>query len=58
MGKSQFKFAADQIIDQCIERAYRTYTDSDYYWAYRTLFEEFDNKFDLDKFHDYIKKRI
>jgi hypothetical protein len=58
MGKSQFKFAADQVINQCIGRALRNHKDSDYYWAYVHLFTEFNNKFDQDKFDDYIIKRI
>ena len=58
MGKSQFKFAADQVIDNCIERNLRNPKDSDYYWAYVNLFTEFGNKFDLDKFNEYIQKRI
>jgi hypothetical protein len=58
MGKSQFKFAADRVVQDCKDRELNTFTQSNYYWAYRELFEEFDSKFDLDKFHDYIKKRI
>lgn len=58
MGKSQFKFAADQVIDNCIEKKYMMYTQSDYYWAYRALFEKFNYSFDLEKFHSYILKRI
>ena len=56
MGKSQFKFAADIIIDSCIERGIE-YQRSDYYWAYRVLFEKFDDKFDIEKFDKYIEKR-
>jgi hypothetical protein len=56
MGKSQFKFAADIIIDSCIERGIE-YQRSDYYWAYRILFEKFDDKFDIEKFDKYIEKR-
>lgn len=58
MGKSQFKFAADRVIQDCIDKELNTFTQSDYYWAYRALFEEFDNKFDLDRFDEYILKRI
>ena len=58
MGKSQFKWAADQVIDHCREKGYQKPGQSDYYWAYRALFEEFNDKFDSDKFDDYIVKRI
>ena len=58
MGKSQFKFAADQVINHCIERALRNPKDSDYYWAYVNLFSEFNDKFDMDKFDEYILKRL
>ena len=58
MAKSQFKFAADQVVDDCIDKKHMTYTQSDYYWAYRALFEEFNYSFDLDKFQDYIMNRI
>lgn len=58
MGKSQFKFAADIVVQDCKDKELNTFTQSDYYWAYRQFFEEFDSKFDLDKFNDYIKKRI
>lgn len=58
MGKSQFKFAADQVIDDCREKGYQKPMQSDYYWAYRALFEEFNDKFDPDKFDEYIFKRI
>jgi hypothetical protein len=58
MGKSQFKFAADQVVDDCIKHGYRSCANSDYYWAYRSLFEHFNDKFDLDKFEQYILKRI
>jgi hypothetical protein len=58
MGKSQFKFAADQVVDQCIGRGLRNLRDSDFYWAYVNLFTEFSDKFDQDKFDHYIRKRI
>lgn len=56
MEKSQFIFAADIIIDTCIERGIE-YQRSDHYWAYRVLFEKFGNKFDIEKFDKYIEKR-
>ena len=58
MGKSQFKFAADQVVDDCIKKGLRRPEHTDYYWAYVNLFNEFGNKFDLDKFNEYILKRI
>ena len=58
MGKSQFKIAADFVVDHCIERALRNPKDSDYYWAYVNFFTEINDKFDQDKFDDYIVKRI
>ena len=58
MGKSQFKLAADFVVDHCLEKGYRTYADSDYYWAYRLLFENTSSTFDLNKFREYIQKRI
>jgi hypothetical protein len=58
MGKSQFKIAADLVIEHCKENRFILYTDSDFYWAYRRFFKEIDSKFDLDKFNDYINKRI
>jgi hypothetical protein len=58
MGKSQFKIAADLVIDDCIANGHRYPTASDYYWAYKKFFEAIDSKFDIDKFNDYIIKRI
>jgi hypothetical protein len=58
MGKSQFKIAADLVIEHYKENKFILYTDSDFYWAYVRFFKEIDSKFDLDKFNDYINKRI
>jgi len=58
MGKSQFKIAADLVIEDCKKNGYTYPSASDYYWAYIRFFKEIDSKFDLDKFNDYIIKRI
>jgi hypothetical protein len=58
MGKSQFKFAADQVVDDCIKKGLRDPKHTDYYWAYVNLFTEFNYSFDLDKFNEYILKRM
>jgi hypothetical protein len=58
MGKSHFKIAADLVVDNCIAEAYRFPRESKYYWAYRKFFEAIDSKFDVDKFDNYILKRI
>jgi hypothetical protein len=58
MGKSQFKFAADKVVDDCKHRKLKDYTLSDYYWAYKVLFEEFVPSFKLDNYNEYISKRI
>jgi len=58
MGKSQFKIAADLVVEDCKENGYTYPSASDYYWAYIRFFKEIDSKFDLDKFNDYIIKRI
>lgn len=58
MGKSQFKIAADLVIEDCKENEYVYPTASTYYWAYKKFFEAIDSKFDLNKFNDYIIKRI
>lgn len=58
MGKSQFKIAADLVIDHCISEGYRFPRESEYYWAYRKFFEALNSNFDVDKFDNYILKRI
>jgi hypothetical protein len=58
MGKSQFKIAADIVVNHCLYNGYKVCTESDYYWAYREFFEALDTKFDSDKFGQYINKRI
>ncbi len=58
MGKSQFKIAADLVIEDCQANGYQVATASDYYWAYRRFFESINTNFDSDKFIDYINKRI
>ena len=58
MGKSQFKIAADLVVDDCIANGHRYPGASDYYWAYVNLFTEFNYSFDLTKFNDYILKRM
>jgi hypothetical protein len=58
MGKSHFKIAADLVVDQCITEGYRHYTESEAYWAYVKFFEEIKSNFDLDKFNEYILKRV
>jgi hypothetical protein len=58
MGKSQFKTAADLVIDHCIQEGYRFPRESEYYWAYIKFFEAIDSNFDIDKFDNYILKRI
>ena len=58
MGKSQFKIAADLVVEHCIAEGYTYPSASDYYWAYIRFFKEIDSKFDLDKFDEYIQKRI
>lgn len=58
MGKSQFKIAADLVVDDCITNGYRSPGASNYYWAYRRFFESINSKFDLDKFETYIQNRI
>jgi hypothetical protein len=57
-GKSQLKFACDQVIADCKHRRLKDYTRSDYYWAYLALFAEFIPSFKLDNYNDYISKRI
>ena len=58
MGKSQFKIAADLVVEDCIENGYRAPGASDYYWAYKKFFEAVNGNFDINKFNDYIIKRI
>ena len=58
MGKSQFKIAADLVVEHCIDNGYRTPGESDYYWAYLRFFEEIKSNFDVIKFAEYIQKRI
>ncbi len=58
MTRKHFKYAADQVVDNCIERGLRNPKDLDHYWAYVNLFTEFSDKFDQDKFDEYINKRI
>jgi hypothetical protein len=58
MGKSDFKIAADLVIDHCIAEGYTYPSASDYYWAYKKFFEAAVVNFDIDKFNDYIIKRI
>ena len=58
MGKSQFKLAADLVIQHCMDRGYRFPRESEFYWAYRLLFEEINDKFDASKFDEYILKRM
>ena len=58
MGKAQFKIAADLVIDDCIANGHRTPGASDYYWAYIKFFGEINSNFDIDKFIEYIQKRI
>jgi len=58
MGKSQFKIAADLVVDQCITEGYKLPTDSSYYWAYVNFFNELISTFDQYKFDEYILKRI
>lgn len=58
MGKSQFKIAADLVVDDCIANGHRYPGASDYYWAYVKFFIEINSNFDVDKFIDYIQKRI
>lgn len=58
MGKSQFKAAADLVIEHCTDKGYTSHRESDYYWAYRLLFEQTSNTFDASKFDEYILKRL
>lgn len=58
MGKSHFKTAADLVIDHCKENGYRVFTDSAHYWAYKNFFEIIEVNFDVNKFNDYIIKRM
>ena len=58
MGKSQFKIAADLVVEHCIAEGYRFPRESEYYWAYRKFFEQLNSNFDVDKFDNYIIKRI
>jgi hypothetical protein len=58
MGKSDFKIAADLVVEDCIANGHKYPTASDYYWAYKKFFEASINTFDINKFNDYIIKRI
>lgn len=58
MGKSHFKIAADLVIEDCQANGHAYPTASDYYWAYKKFFEAAAVSFDIDKFNDYIIKRI
>jgi hypothetical protein len=58
MGKSDFKIAADLVVEDCIANGHKYPTASDYYWAYKKFFEASINTFDVNKFNDYIIKRI
>ena len=58
MGKSQFKIAADLVIEHCTDKGYTSHRESEYYWAYRKFFEQLNSNFDVDKFDNYILKRI
>ena len=57
-GKSHFKIAADLVIEDCMANGHQVCTKSQYYWAYILFFEQIKSNFDLDKFNDYINKRI
>lgn len=56
--KSHFKIAADIVVNHCLDNGYRVCTESDYYWAYREFFESIQSNFDVEKFGQYINKRI
>jgi len=58
MGKSHFKIAADLVVEDCQANGHVYPTASDYYWAYKKFFESINSSFDIDKFNDYIIKRI
>ena len=58
MGKSQFKIAADLVVEDCQANGHKYPTASDYYWAYKKFFESCSATFDVNKFNDYIIKRI
>jgi len=58
MGKSQFKIAADLVVEDCQANGHVYPTASDYYWAYKKFFEACSATFDINKFNDYIIKRI
>ena len=58
MGKSQFKIAADLVIEDCQANGHKYPTAADYYWAYKKFFESSSATFDVNKFNDYIIKRI
>jgi hypothetical protein len=58
MGKSDFKIAADLVVEDCITNGHTYPTASEYYWAYKKFFEASINTFDINKFNDYIIKRI
>ena len=58
MGKSQFKIAADLVVEDCKENGYTYPSASNYYCAYVKFFIEINSNFDIDKFNDYIIKRM
>lgn len=58
MGKSQFKIAADLVVEDCLANGYRNPGASGYYWAYIKFFREISTTFDVDRFIEYIRKRI
>jgi hypothetical protein len=58
MGKSQFKIAADLVVDDCKTNGHKFMAASEYYWAYKKFFEQLESKFDIEKFELYIQKRI
>lgn len=58
MNKEHFVYGANKVIQECKDNNLNTFLESNSYWIYVDLFEEFGKKFDKEFFDDYINKRI
>ena len=60
MTKKHFKWAADRIVQACIDDdiSHEAIITCCLYLPYRDMFEEFGKNFDSDRFSDYIINEV
>jgi len=58
ISKKLYIWAASNVINELQDINEKDFRNSNKYWVYLEMFEEFGDSFDITRFNDYINKKI